>query len=185
VEVFYAQITRIMKSKTITINNTEVTVHSDGSISRPDNRFKDKRIHRTFGTKSNGYRVVGVGKTLPRIHRLVAQAFLSDFSEPLDVDHIDGNRSNNNLSNLRMSTRMENVRAYNTKREGCSSQYRGVCWCKRAKKWIANCMIDYKKKHIGYFDDERDAAMARDAYMFSQGSPKEGLNFPENYNNQP
>ena len=174
-----------MKDKQITVNDIEVTVHSDGSISKPDNRFKDKRIQRTFGTKNNGYMVAAIGKTLPRIHRLVAQAFLSDFSELLDVDHIDGNRSNNSLSNLRMSTRAENTQAHQTKRKGCSSRYRGVCWCKRSKKWIANCMINYKKKHIGYFDDERDAAIARDTYVFSQGSPKEGLNFPENYNNQP
>jgi hypothetical protein len=42
-------------------------------------------------------------------------------------------------------------------------------------------MINYNHKHIGYFDDERDAAIARDAYAFSRGAPLEGLNFPENY----
>ena len=170
-----------MESKQITFNDIKITVHSDGSISKPNNKFKDKRIQRTFGTNSNGYMGVKVGKTIPRIHRLVAQAFLSDFNSLLDVDHIDGNRSNNNLSNLRMSTRVENTQAHQTKRGGCSSQYRGVCWCKRAKKWIANCMVNYKKMHIGYFDKELDAAISRDKYVISQGFPLEGLNFPENY----
>ena len=174
-----------MKSKQITINDIEITVHSDGSISKPDNRFKDNRIRRTFGTKRGiGYMVVQVGRTLYPAHRIVAQAFLSDFSGLLDVDHIDGNKSNNDIRNLRMATRSDNIRAHQSKQDGCSSMYRGVCWCKRAKRWIANCMVNYKKKHIGYFDDECDAAMARDDYVFSQGSPLEGLNFPENYNNK-
>ena len=42
-------------------------------------------------------------------------------------------------------------------------------------------MIDRKRKSLGYFESERDAAIARDAYVFSQGVPLEGLNFPENY----
>ena len=42
-------------------------------------------------------------------------------------------------------------------------------------------MVDGKKKNLGSFDDEREAAIARDSYAFSQGFPLEGLNFPENY----
>ena len=43
-----------------------------------------------------------------KIHRLVAQAFLEDYSEELEVDHIDTNRKNNNVKNLKMCTRKEN-----------------------------------------------------------------------------
>ena len=171
-----------MESKQITFNDIKITVHSDGSISKPNNKFKDKRTQRTFGTKrSVGYMVVMVGKTLHPTHRIVAQAFLSDFNSLLDVDHIDGNKANNDISNLRMATRGENIRAHQNKQEGCSSQYRGVCWCKTAKKWIANCMFNYKKMHIGCFDKELDAAISRDKYVISHGFPLEGLNFPENY----
>lgn len=49
----------------------------------------------------------GKRKTL-KIHRLVCQAFLEDYSEELEVDHIDTNKENNNLTNLRMCTRKEN-----------------------------------------------------------------------------
>jgi len=171
-----------MKSKTITINNIEIIVHSDGSISKPDNRFKDKRIQRTFGTEgSQGYIQVKVGGNVCRMNRIIAQAFLPDFNDFPDVDHIDGKRANNDISNLRMRTSSRNKQGYQGKRNGCSSQYRGVNWYKKSEKWHAKCKIDYKTKHIGYFDDERDAAIARDAYAFSQGFPPEGLNFPENY----
>ena len=43
-----------------------------------------------------------------RVHRLVAQAFLDDYSDDLEVDHISTDRKNNNVKNLRMVTRKEN-----------------------------------------------------------------------------
>ena len=40
-----------------------------------------------------------------RVHRLVAEAFLPDYSEELTIDHIDHEESNNKVENLRMCTR--------------------------------------------------------------------------------
>jgi hypothetical protein len=34
------------------------------------------------------------------------------------------------------------------------------CWYKRTHKWVCQIKIDGKRKHIGYFTDERDAAAA-------------------------
>ena len=167
-----------MKSKTITVNDIEITVHSDGSITKP---FRS-RTKRTFGGRhSYGYMRVKIGSKVIRLHRLIAQAFLPDFFDFPQVDHIDGNKANNDISNLRMATSASNHQAYKTKSKGCTSQYRGVSWNKRDKKWYASCMINFNPKHIGCFDNEHDAAIARDAYVFSQGVPREGLNFPENY----
>lgn len=50
----------------------------------------------------------GTGKKFS-IHRLVAQYFLPTWNERLEVNHIDGNRYNNDVSNLEMCTRQENV----------------------------------------------------------------------------
>lgn len=48
-----------------------------------------------------------------RIHRLVCQAFLDDYSEDLVVNHIDGCKTNNSLDNLEMATTLENnIHAY-------------------------------------------------------------------------
>lgn len=44
------------------------------------------------------------------VHRLVAQAFLKDYDKNLTVDHLDGNKLNNNYQNLEMCTRSENTR---------------------------------------------------------------------------
>lgn len=167
-----------MKSKQLTINGVDIIVHSDGSITKPFH----KRNKRTFGSKHDGgYKHVGINRKMFQMHRLVAQAFLSNFLDFPTIDHIDGDKAHNNISNLRMATNADNNRAHKEKTKGCSSQYRGVYWHKKGKKWSAYCTIDYKNKHIGLFDDERDAAIARDAYVFSEGFSLEGLNFPQKY----
>ena len=109
---------------------------------------------------SNGYLHVilckdGKRKTV-KVHRLIAQAYLSDFCKELDVDHIDRDRLNNNLSNLRMVTTQQNM--FNTKAKG-------YYWNKRDQKWLAQIKLDGKKHHLGYFDKEEDA---RQAYLDSK-----------------
>lgn len=50
------------------------------------------------------------GKGLNRyIHRLVAEAFLPDWSQSLQVNHIDGNKQNNTVDNLEMVTPSQNI----------------------------------------------------------------------------
>lgn len=44
-----------------------------------------------------------------RIHRLIAKAFLENYSEELQVNHIDGNKENNSVSNLEMVTASQNT----------------------------------------------------------------------------
>lgn len=174
--------TNTMKSKQLIINGVKILAHSDGSIEKPNNSFKDKRVQRSFGSREkSGYMRIRIGNKLICMHRITAKAFLPDFLCFPQVDHIDGKKANNDVKNLRMTTNGRNSQSHQNKRKGCSSQHRGVSWYKRTKKWKADCFVNGKFKHIGYFDNEFDAAVARDAYWFSQGLPIEGLNFPEKY----
>lgn len=73
-------------------------------------------------------------------------------------DHEDGNGLNNRRSNLRHVTHRQNMQ--NMRNQNSTSQFPGVCWYKEGKKWRATIKIDEKIKHLGYFEDEIDAATA-------------------------
>lgn len=81
-------------------------------------KVKLKGKIRKTSTDNNGYQKICVNRNgVMRAyvaHRLVAKYFLEDFDQELEVDHIDDNRSNNNAINLRMVTRLQNVRKPST-----------------------------------------------------------------------
>lgn len=89
------------------------------------------------------------GYTSQRIH-----TFLTGW--PL-VDHINHDGLDNRRSNLRPATTKQNVR--NSRSRPGSSQYKGVDLF-RGVKWRATIRVDGKKKHLGLFVDEKDAARA-------------------------
>ncbi len=94
-----------------------------------------------------------------KIHRLVAQAFVPNPDNKLEVDHIDGDPLNNHYTNLRWSTRTEQMA--NTKMpSNNTSGTKGVSWKKDKKKWKAYCSINKKQHHFGYFDNKEDAEKA-------------------------
>lgn len=73
------------------------------------------------------------------------------------IDHVNGDRSDNRIQNLREATAAENCR--NTKPKlNATSKFKGVCWSESAKKWRARITSNGKMKHLGYFDCESDAA---------------------------
>ncbi len=94
------------------------------------------------------------------VHILIANAFIANPDEKLSVDHIDNNKCNNKLHNLRRATTRENnqnrgIRTDNT--SGC----KGVSWSKRADKWKATISIDGIQIHLGLFTNIKDAKQAR------------------------
>jgi hypothetical protein len=81
---------------------------------------------------SLGYKIVQLineagDRKLPRIHRLVFEAFiLKDGDEmPKEIDHMDGNRANNQIANLRAATRQENCRN-RSKQKNNTSGYKNI-----------------------------------------------------------
>jgi hypothetical protein len=109
----------------------------------------------------NNYLMVSLSKDgdvkIKYIHRLVAETHLEPDDKRNEVDHIDGDRLNNNLSNLRWVTRSENL--HNVKNA------KGYCWYKRANKWQAYICVNGKAKHLGYYPTEEEA---RQAYLNSK-----------------
>ena len=109
--------------------------------------------------KQTGYYQVALnGKPYP-LHRLLAEAFIPNPENKPWVDHIDGDRQNNCLSNLRWCTRAENNRNKKKYRNN-TSDYTGVTFHKETGKWQAQISIDGKRKYLGLFHTKEEAAAA-------------------------
>ena len=107
-----------------------------------------------------------------RMHRMLLNA-----PPGLLVDHINNNGLDNRRSYLRLCTRAQN--ALNQRpRRGTSSRYKGVGWDKSKKKFRASITHHYKRIHLGYFDDEIDAAKAYDKKAKELFGEFAYLNFP-------
>lgn len=97
------------------------------------------------------------------IHKLVAESFISNPNKFLCVDHLDHNRLNNFVDNLRYCSYQQNN--YNTNiRKDNTSLYKGVSYNKRDKKWQAKIRIPSKQISLGYFNTALEASNAYESY---------------------
>ncbi|CAL5979102.1 Conserved_hypothetical protein [Hexamita inflata] len=91
--------------------------------------FNEDKVKRAPISISNGYYQVSIqnefGSNHYFIYRLVAQSFLGECPDDYEVDHIDRNRQNNQLSNLRYVTRSQNLRNKSSY-SGYSAEYSEV-----------------------------------------------------------
>jgi AP2 domain/HNH endonuclease len=80
------------------------------------------------------------------------------------VDHIDGNRLNNEWHNLRLVNSQQSnwnrAKALRPNGKPPSSKYKGVCWKPLDKKWEANITVNGKTRYLGKYQYEQEAAEA-------------------------
>jgi len=123
---------------------------------------------------SHGYRYGKINGKKVRAHRVIftmSYGFL-----PEEVDHQDRDPLNNKPSNLREATRSGNCANINS-RKGATSEFLGVCWDKRTKKWRAQICKDGRSIHLGRFDSEIEAARAYDRAAAELHGAYANLNF--------
>ncbi|NCH77582.1 HNH endonuclease signature motif containing protein [Cronobacter sakazakii] len=105
---------------------------------------------------SHGYRLISVNHQRYFAHRLAWLFFYGELPDGFDIDHINGIRDDNRISNLRLATRSQNnmnsiVSSKN--KSGC----RGVCFHKRDKLWHARVFVGRKAVAFKTFKDKDDA----------------------------
>jgi hypothetical protein len=105
---------------------------------------------------STGYYRVPIYKKLNRTHRIIFlyhHGYLPNF-----VDHIDGNKTNNKIENLRPITKSQNAM---NKKIGTNntSGTKGVMWHKRDKKWFVQVRVNSKCHSFGYYDNKELAEL--------------------------
>ena len=111
---------------------------------------------------------------------VILSRYIMNYTGELLVDHINNNKLDNRKKNLRLVDSRKNAQN-RTSRKGSSSQYVGVSWHKRIKKWGVSMKTKNKTLHLGYFTNEIEAAKARDKATFDHFGIFGNLNFPEDY----
>lgn len=111
------------------------------------------------GTKKDGYVHLNIFGKQYRAHHLAWFVCHGQWPpEGVDVDHIDRDRSNNSISNLRLASRAEN-NLNSSRVKDTKSGFRGVAPARN--KWLARIKMDGKDKHLGVFERKEDAIAAR------------------------
>ena len=97
----------------------------------------------------------------------------------LMVDHIDGNRLNNQRANLRIVTAQQNQ---SNRRKGFgASKYVGLCWEPKFGRWKVTVMHAGKSHYVGVFRDELDAAQAYNDASIRLRGDYAGINVIDGY----
>jgi hypothetical protein len=127
-------------------------------------------------TKNNVYGIrklttPGGRSTSQLLHRFIMEVT----DRRIDVDHEDHNGLNCQRYNLRRCVRAENDG--NRRKTRGSSQFKGVSWSKDKGRWRA-CIRIERTVHLGYFEDEVQAALAYDAAARTRFGVMANCNFP-------
>jgi hypothetical protein len=133
------------------------------------NRYSSNRIAGSL--HSTGYKYTGIFGKRYKNHRIIWMMHYGYL--PKEIDHIDQNKANNRIENLRESNRilnMQNVAIRSNNKSGTAN----VGWYKPYKKWEVKMRINKKSCHFGYFDDLELASLvameAKDKFHIKQAA---------------
>lgn len=142
-----------------------------------DGQLCGRHGKRVSGTDAGiGYRIINTyfkgENRCVLVHRIVM--FLHLGRVPGEIDHIDGDRGNNNLFNLREMDHSKNMgRIPKQLKPASKSKFKGVSRSSK-NRWCARIAETY----IGNYDREEDAAKAYDKAAYKHFGPTAWLNFP-------
>jgi hypothetical protein len=131
---------------------------------KPCNTWQGKRFNKQYAGEKiktahhTGYDTCVISGKQYGIHRIV---WLYTYGElPVKIDHVDQDKRNNNIDNLRITTTHANGlnRSINKNNK---SGVMGVLFCNSRNKWKAQIKFNMKQSTIGYFADFFNAVCAR------------------------
>lgn len=126
-----------------------------GEIFFCDAIFFDKVNRHQWRGDGKGYCTMQIGRKTYLLHRFIFE------NPPAEIDHINQNKLDNRLCNLRAASHSQNE-ANKRKPRTNSSGYKGVRWHAKDRKWNARIKKDKIERHLGGFNTPEEAARAYD-----------------------
>jgi len=121
--------------------------------------WKKTGLEAFTGLSSAGYHIGCIARRQFRRSRVLWKMHTGQ--DPIEIDHINGVKTQDHIENLRDVTRAENLRnkaAYSNN----LSKSPGLTYMKRRNKWRATIKINGKLIHVGIFNYKESAASARE-----------------------
>ena len=129
--------------------------YKDGNLYRKISLGRTKAGDKVGFVDSKGYLSVNINKKCFYLHRIIWMMQYGEMPELLD--HVDGNRQNNKIENLRLANRFENSHNKQINKNNTSG-VKGVYWHRKAKKWAAQITKHNKHYSLGVFETKELAA---------------------------
>ena len=104
----------------------------------------------------NRYKRIMIDKKHYVLHRIVYQMHYGDLRIDEVIDHIDRNKQNNKIQNLRRVDVFINNQNQGNRRNNTSG-YKGVSWSKQKQKWRATITVKRHQKTLGFFKSKEEA----------------------------
>lgn len=159
---------------TLSLLNSLFSISDSGELVRKIKASSRAQEGTTAGyVGKDGYIIVGVNAKQYPAHRIIYYIHNGSISTDMEIDHIDGNRSNNRPANLRQVNRSQNNQNRSSARSDSVSGIRGVGFDKSRGKWYANIGQGGRLLNLGRFDTPEAAMAAREraeARLFTHSS---------------
>lgn len=129
------------------IFNNNYIIYSNGTIySVRNKKFLKPQLN------SSGYMIIKLYGKFYQFHRIISEAFIPNPNNFSDINHINGNKSDNRLENLEWCNRRHNINHF------YNSKFPGSCFDKTKKKYKSQIRINNKRIFLGYFDTPQEAS---------------------------
>lgn len=130
-------------------------------------RYANKPVN-TKITASGYLRVSNKNIGYTMVHRIIWEMTNGDIPDGLFIDHINGDRSDNRIDNLRLVTKLGNSMNSSIRKDNKTGIV-GVAIYKRTGKWRASINFKKNQMHLGFFDNFISACEARIVAEVSMG----------------
>ena len=107
---------------------------------------------------TSGYVAICINMKRYLAHRIAYKMYYGVDPDGL-VDHVDGDKANNRISNLRVATGVQN-QGNSRNPSSNKSGIKGVCWNKKMKRWVAQIGDNKRRVYLGSFLTKEEAAQA-------------------------